>query len=120
VVHGIWATLDVHFDWVMFQIDIVNTFNTLSHKAIFLEFWAMGGQVSQLVSFVHSFYGLKIHLYFNHHYSSRVLFIIFSFMSTCQVVPRPICKASFCTSSFSCFALFFKGFPFMSLPFPSQ
>ncbi len=35
MVHGIYATLDSHFDWVMFQVDIANVFNTILHKTIF-------------------------------------------------------------------------------------
>jgi hypothetical protein len=32
VIHGIWTILDVHFDWVVFQVDIVNAFNTILRK----------------------------------------------------------------------------------------
>jgi hypothetical protein len=35
VLHGIWATLDAHFDWVVLHVDIVNAFNTISCKTIF-------------------------------------------------------------------------------------
>jgi hypothetical protein len=35
MVHGIWATLDAHPNWVVLEVDIVNVFNTISRKAIF-------------------------------------------------------------------------------------
>jgi hypothetical protein len=35
VVDGIQATLDAHLDWVVFQVDIVNIFNTILCKVIF-------------------------------------------------------------------------------------
>jgi hypothetical protein len=35
MVHGNQAILDVHHDWVVFQVDIVNTFNSISRKTIF-------------------------------------------------------------------------------------
>jgi hypothetical protein len=38
MVHGIQATFDVHFNCVMIQMDVVNAFNIISHKANFEEF----------------------------------------------------------------------------------
>jgi len=35
MVHNIWATLNVHPDWVVLQVDITNVFNIVFHKAIF-------------------------------------------------------------------------------------
>jgi hypothetical protein len=35
MVHGIQATLDVHPNWVVFQVDIMNAFNSISQKTIF-------------------------------------------------------------------------------------
>jgi hypothetical protein len=35
MVHNIWATLNVHLDWVVLQVDIANAFNIVSRKAIF-------------------------------------------------------------------------------------
>jgi hypothetical protein len=87
VVHGIQTTSDAHFDWVLLHVNIANTFNTISHKAIFQELREMKGQLSQLFPFVHFFYGFKVPLFFNYHYSSRALSIIFSFMGICQGDP---------------------------------
>lgn len=35
MVHDICAILDVHLDWVVLQVDIINAFNIVSHKVIF-------------------------------------------------------------------------------------
>jgi hypothetical protein len=35
VVDGTQTTLDVHPHWVVLQLDVMNTFNSISHKAIF-------------------------------------------------------------------------------------
>jgi hypothetical protein len=37
MVHVIWVSLDAHPNWVVFQIDIANVFNTMWHEAIFQE-----------------------------------------------------------------------------------
>jgi hypothetical protein len=58
MVFGIWATLDAHPDRMVFQVNIMSIFNTISCKAIFQEFRTMGDQSSQLFPFVRSFYGL--------------------------------------------------------------
>ncbi len=33
--HDIQVALDVHPNWVVFHVDIVNAFNSISHKTIF-------------------------------------------------------------------------------------
>jgi hypothetical protein len=35
VVCSIQAVLDVHLNWMLFQVDVANAFNTISWKAIF-------------------------------------------------------------------------------------
>jgi hypothetical protein len=35
VVHDIRTALDVHLDWVVLQVDVMNVFNTILCKAIF-------------------------------------------------------------------------------------
>jgi hypothetical protein len=35
MVHGIWAILNVHLDWEVFQVNIANAFNIVSCKVIF-------------------------------------------------------------------------------------
>jgi hypothetical protein len=34
MVYDIWATLDVHLDWVVLEVDITNVFNIVSHRVI--------------------------------------------------------------------------------------
>ncbi len=46
MIHNIQATLDAHLDWVVLQVNIINTFNTILHKTISLKCQAMGGQLS--------------------------------------------------------------------------
>jgi hypothetical protein len=31
MVHNIWVALDIHFEWVVLQVDIINIFNITSH-----------------------------------------------------------------------------------------
>jgi hypothetical protein len=35
MMHGIQVALNVHPNWVGLQVDVINTFNFISHKAIF-------------------------------------------------------------------------------------
>jgi len=42
MVHGIEATLDVHHDWVVFQMNVAKAFNTILHKGHF--FGASNGE----------------------------------------------------------------------------
>jgi hypothetical protein len=35
VVHGIQATFDVHPNWVVLQVNVMNIFNTILHETIF-------------------------------------------------------------------------------------
>ncbi len=35
VVHNIRTILDIHLDWVVFKVDVMNAFNTILCKAIF-------------------------------------------------------------------------------------
>jgi len=35
MVHSIQGVLDVYLDWVVLQVDVVNVFNFILHKAIF-------------------------------------------------------------------------------------
>jgi hypothetical protein len=37
VVHGVKAMLDLHSEWVVLQVDVQNTFNSVSQIAIFQE-----------------------------------------------------------------------------------
>ncbi len=59
VVHKIWASLNVHLDWVVLQVDIVNAFNNVFHKIIFQELRATSGQLFQFIHFIYSFYAFE-------------------------------------------------------------
>ncbi len=77
VVHDIWITLNVHPDWVVLQVDVANTFNSILCEAILQELHVVRGQLFLLFHFVHYFYA---HQFFGHHSFRRKLFIILSFM----------------------------------------
>jgi uncharacterized membrane protein len=67
VVHGIRATLDVHLDWVVLQVDIANAFNFISRKVIFKKLHAIGAIV--LIRTFHPFLLCSLILfYFNRHF----------------------------------------------------
>ncbi|KAL2629177.1 hypothetical protein R1flu_013863 [Riccia fluitans] len=66
IIHGLWATLDLHPDWDIFQVDIKNAFNTVSREALFRELRAATGSLDKLFPFVHSFYAHRLPLYFSH------------------------------------------------------
>ncbi|KAL2609230.1 hypothetical protein R1flu_027803 [Riccia fluitans] len=65
IVHGLQATLDLHPDWVVLQLDIWNAFNIVSREAIFCEFWSAPGTLDPLFPFVRSFYSQSSPLYFS-------------------------------------------------------
>ncbi|KAL2608123.1 hypothetical protein R1flu_026696 [Riccia fluitans] len=66
IIHGLRATLDLHPDWVVLQVDIQNAFNTVSREALFLELCTAIGSLYQLFPFVRSFYAHHLPLYFSH------------------------------------------------------
>ncbi len=45
MVHDIRVVLDVHIDWVVLQVDIVNAFNIISRRSIFLKLHVVNGQL---------------------------------------------------------------------------
>ncbi|KAL2612792.1 hypothetical protein R1flu_024484 [Riccia fluitans] len=55
IIHGLRATLDLHPDWVVLQVDIQNAFNTISREVLFHELRAATGSLDQLFPFVRSF-----------------------------------------------------------------
>ncbi|KAL2634242.1 hypothetical protein R1flu_005721 [Riccia fluitans] len=66
IIHGLHATLDLHPDWVVLQVDIRNAFNTVSWEALFHELRVATGSLDQLFPFVRSFYARRSPLYFSH------------------------------------------------------
>ncbi|KAL2653572.1 hypothetical protein R1flu_021700 [Riccia fluitans] len=66
IIHGLRATLDLHPDWIVLQVDIQSAFNTVSREALFRELCAAIGSLDQLFPFVHFFYACHSPLYFSH------------------------------------------------------
>ncbi|KAL2613331.1 hypothetical protein R1flu_025023 [Riccia fluitans] len=66
IIHGLCATLDLHPDWVVLQVDIQNAFNIVSREGLFRELRAATGSLDQLFPFVCSFYARRLLLYFSH------------------------------------------------------
>ncbi|KAL2653584.1 hypothetical protein R1flu_021712 [Riccia fluitans] len=66
IIHGLRATLDLHPDWVVLQVDIQNAFNTVYWEALFCELCVATGSLDQLFPFVCSFYARRLPLYFSH------------------------------------------------------
>ncbi|KAL2653409.1 hypothetical protein R1flu_021537 [Riccia fluitans] len=56
IIHDLHATLDLHPDWIILQVDIRNTFNNVSWEALFCELRAATSSLDQLFPFLHSFY----------------------------------------------------------------
>jgi hypothetical protein len=67
VIHGIMCTLNFHLDWVVLQLDVANTFNSMSRRVIFQKLRATCGDIIQLIHFVHAFYAFKSPLFYSHH-----------------------------------------------------
>jgi hypothetical protein len=45
IIHNIMCTLDLHLDWVVFQLDMANTFNLMSRKVIFQGLLVASGDI---------------------------------------------------------------------------
>ncbi|KAL2624441.1 hypothetical protein R1flu_008686 [Riccia fluitans] len=87
IIHGLHATLDLHPDWVVLQVDIQNKFNTISREALFHELCAVIGSLDQLFPFVHSFYACHSPLYFSHSSSEDEVSLLSSESGTRQGDP---------------------------------
>jgi hypothetical protein len=55
------------FDWVVLQVDVVNAFNFMSRKVMFLKLQEAKGETTQFIPFIHTFYVYETPLYFTHH-----------------------------------------------------
>jgi hypothetical protein len=87
VIHGIRCTLDLHPNWIVLQLDMANTFNSMSRRVIFQELCAASKDIIQLIPFVHAFYAFKSILFYNHYNHEGDVTIIPSTMGTCQSDP---------------------------------
>jgi len=55
VIHGIWCTLDLHPNWVVFQLNVANAFNLMLKGSYFKNFVQQVGTSYNLsLLFVHS------------------------------------------------------------------
>jgi len=66
IIHGIRCTLDLHPNWVVFQLNMANAFNFVSRGVIFQELHVKGGNIIQLIPFVHAFYAFEFPLFYSH------------------------------------------------------
>jgi hypothetical protein len=53
-------------DWVIFQLDVANTFNSMLRGVIFQKLCGASGDIIQLIPFVHAFYAFEYPLFYNH------------------------------------------------------
>jgi hypothetical protein len=87
VIHDIRCTLDLHFNSVVFQLDVTNAFNLLSRKVIFQKFRATSGDIIQFIPFVSAFYAFGSFLFYNHCNCENDVIIIPSTMGIHQGDP---------------------------------
>jgi hypothetical protein len=59
VVHNVRAALNVHPDYMVLQVDVVNVFNSISHKAIFQKLRVARSQLS-LFLFLSTFFNAVV------------------------------------------------------------
>jgi hypothetical protein len=76
VIHGIKWTLDLHLDWVVLQLDVANTFNSMLRRVIFQKLHATSGDIIQLIPFVCAFYAFESPMFYNHYYCESDVIII--------------------------------------------
>jgi hypothetical protein len=55
IIHDIRCTLNLHLDWVVFQLDMANVFNLMFRKVIFQELSVASGDIIQFILFVCAF-----------------------------------------------------------------
>jgi len=115
LIHIIRCTLDLHFDWVVLQLNMVNVFNLVSKGVIFQEFCATCGDIIQLIFFNHAFYAFEFLLFYNHYSCEGNVIIIPFSMGTCQV--DPLKRALFTLAHFNAPCSIINHFP--SYIFPS-
>jgi len=60
---------------------VINAFNLVSRRVIFQEFHALGGNIIQLIPFVHAF---EPPLFYGHHNCDGDVIVIPSAMGICQ------------------------------------
>jgi hypothetical protein len=61
------CNLELHPNWVILQLNMVNVFNLVSRRVIFQELHVVGGDIIQLIPFVYAFYVFELPLFYSHH-----------------------------------------------------
>jgi hypothetical protein len=52
--------MPLHPDWVVFQLHVPNTFNSMSKGVIFQKLCVVGGNIIQFIPFVRAFYAFDL------------------------------------------------------------
>ncbi len=65
LVHSIWTMLNLHPNWVVLQVDVCNTFNSMLRLTIFQELWTSLGFLNYFFPFVQWFYTCPSPLYYS-------------------------------------------------------
>jgi hypothetical protein len=87
IMHDIRYSLNFHLDWVILELDVINTFNLMSKGVIFQKFHGMGGDIVQFIPFVCAFYAFEFPLFYTHHNCEGDVTIIPFAMGTHQGDP---------------------------------
>jgi hypothetical protein len=88
---------------------MANAFNLVSKGVIFQELCAIGGNIIQLIPFVHAFYAFEFPLFYSHHNHEGNVTIIPSAMGTCE--GDPLEKALFALVHFEALHSIVSHFP---------
>jgi len=115
IIHGIKCTLDLHFNWVVFQLDVAKRLYLVWRRVIFQKLRVASGNIIQLIPFVHAFYAFESPMFYSHHNCESDVIVIPSAMGTHQ--GDPLGRALFTLAHFK--ALHSTINYFLSCLFPS-
>ncbi len=107
--HNVQIVLDIYHDWLVLQVDVASTSNTISKKVIFQDLCIIGGQLFQIFLFVQSFYAYQVPHF--HHSHSEDLLVIHSLKGTCQ--DNPLIKPLFANDPIFVHCNVLQGFCFL-------
>ncbi len=98
--HNIKCTLDLHPNQIVLQLNVANTFNSISKGVIFPKLHARGGNI-QFIPIVRAFYVLESPMFYSHHNHEGDVIVIPFAMGIHQC--DPLGKALFVLSHFRVF-----------------
>ncbi len=107
--------LDLHPDWVVFQQNMANTFNSVSRIIIFQKLCVVGGDIIQLIPFTCAFYAFESPLFYSHYNCEGEVMVIPSTMGTRQ--GDPLGGALFALVHFRTLCSIANHFPSCLFPF---